>query len=208
MTTTGDQSWGTRQIHYDLAASKTAILPETLLRMSGVKHYCQSSLLGPLAIHRHPHKVAPPPEIITFHNPPHLASLEMNTYYPIVLGSVNRYMSIAPTMLYILGHGDIDPAGEILSAFEDVMKSLKHPVQVVCYEKNSIGPAEFEESMMAGTTLEFYNFIQLESRGTQTERTAKLQKVLDSVAGIWTGKVFIKTKEDCPPCSACGFRYE
>jgi len=197
MTTTGDQSWGTRPEHYDLVASKTGVLPNVLLRIPSVKHYCQSSLLGPLAIHNLPHLVTHPPEVVTFHNPPSWAGLSMEVYYPI-----------APTILYMVGNEDIDPTELVLSAFQDIMELLEPLGQVVSYEKDTIGPAKFEDSMTAGTTLEFYNFIHLEGTGTRTERTVKLQKVLDSVAGLWAGKVFIKAKEDCPPCSACGFRYE
>lgn len=60
---------------------------------------------------------------------------------------------------------------------------------------------------ITGTILEVYNFIDLRGGGSSANNLAKLQKVLDTVLGPWAGKVILKSKSDCPPCSACGHTY-
>jgi hypothetical protein len=33
-----------------------------------------------------------------------------------------------------------------------------------------------------------------------------IQKLLDQTIDRWKGRVILKNREDCPPCSACGFK--
>ena len=213
LTTTGDQSWGTRLEHYDLFYSRGPVLPEALLRIPSVKHYCQSSLLGSLAIPNAPLKVTPRQDIVTLHNFPRSAELIEALCYPMVLGSVNRYVSSAPHILHMLDGEFHSTATDFRDATREIFDLLERPEMILSYEGITTRPIEFKDSMMEGTTLEIYNFIRLEGTGTQAEGLTKLQSSLDdmaggSIPGFWKGKVFIKAKEDCPPCSACGLHFE
>lgn len=137
----------------------------------------------------------------------------MGVYYPIVLGSVNRYVSRAPHVLHMLDGEFQSTAAEFRDATREIFDLLERPEMILSYEGITTRPIEFKDSLMEGTTLEIYNFIRLEGMGTQAEGLTKLQSSLDdmaggSIPGFWKGKVFIKAKEDCPPCWACGLNFE
>ena len=131
----------------------------------------------------------------------------------MVLGSINRYVSSAPHILHMLDGEFHSTATDFRDATREIFDLLERPEMVLSHDYDPIKPIAFEESMMEGTTLEFYNFIRIEDTGTRAEGLKKLHNALDSMAGggipgFWKGKVFIKAKEDCPPCSACGLHFE
>jgi hypothetical protein len=71
------------------------------------------------------------------------------------------------------------------------------------------------QASFEGTTLEIYNYVSHKRYTKSTDGTVSLthhlseaQKECDQFAGKWKGKVFLKNKEDCPPCSACGLKYD
>lgn len=211
MTTTGDQTWGKHPRHHIIDGySQFAWLPSVLLALPSVKHYCQSSMLGPLAIANCLYKPTNPPRTATFHYPHPYGFWDLNKLPPIVLGSINRYMTPQCTTLYSVSDDDeIRMTGGIRFAFEPLIEMLESFKPVIVQKGDQMAGQHIDTSMTANTVIEVYNYVQLSTNtSAPTSNLSKLQRALDRVAGpSWEGRVFLKNKEDCPPCSACGFKY-
>jgi hypothetical protein len=214
MTTTGDQSWGTHLQHHIVDQYfGHAWLPTALLNLPTAQHYCQSSMLGPLAIPNMGYRPTYPPKIVTFHYPHPYGFWDPNKRPPIVFGSINRFMSPNPFVLHIPDGGNMRMVGGLREVFSPLLNMLDffEPVSFQTGDEIHSQYLDNESQIdptITGTILEVYNFIDLRGRGSSAKNLAKLQKVLDTVLGPWTGKVILKEKSDCPPCSACGYAYK
>jgi hypothetical protein len=226
MTTTGDQSWGTHPEHHQIDRySEFAWLPVFLLALPNVEHYCQTSMLGPLAITNSTHKPTHPPKIATFHCLHPFGFWDMEKLPPVVLGSTNRYMSPTCKTFNTLGD-DLDMDDALYEAFKPLIGMLFAGGYGYVQEGDHVRSRQILTEEIDGTVVEVYNFIQHQNIRTMgmtrtaagqwssINRTAapssdlaRLQESLDSLIGAWKGKVFLKNKADCPPCSACGHMY-
>ena len=208
MSAAGDQSWGTHSEHHIIDQYfQVAWLPTILLSLPSVDHYCQSSMLGPLAITNTLYIPTHPPKIATFHASHRWTIYDLSRLPPIAKGSINRYMTPHPMIVHSSDPGDLTMTGWLRSAFHPLQKMLECSKPVLVREGDQVETASMATSMTAGTTIEVYNYIQLGWGRNSSNDLAKLQKALDTLAGPWEGKVFLKEREDCPPCSACGFEY-
>jgi len=213
LTPTGDQSWGSDPAHARIDESFSFVmLPFVLSGLPSVKHYCQGTQLGPLALGCITIKPTHPPKVSTYHCPHTYGFWDPDTLPPIILGSINRYMSphciqvLSPVISTFMTDG-------IYTVVKPLLTLLSAQVVVVQkgdgQEQRPIGSVS-----KAGTIIEVYNIIDYEpgfdatSRFTPAERLAMIQHILDLHLGPWRGIVVLKLKEDCPPCSACGFKLE
>ena len=206
MSTNGDQRWGTHHDHHTIDQYfQLAWLPTILLGLPSVDHYCQSIMLGPLAVTNTLHIPTHPPKVATYHSPHRWGFWDLNKLPPIIKGSVNRYMSPHPIILHNIDDGELRMTAGVRSAFHPLLEMLEVFGRVLVQKGDRVEGHHMDTSMYAETTIEVYNFIQLGSGGNTRSDLAQLQKVLDSVVDTW--KVVLKDKADCPPCSACGFEY-
>ena len=208
MSTAGDQSWGAHPEHHIIDRYfQLAWLPTILLGLPSVQHFCQSNMLGPLAITNTLHVPTHPPTIATYHYPHAWGFWDLNKLPPIIKGSINRYMSPQPTILHNIGDDELRMTAGVRSAFNPLLQMLEVFTPVLVQKGDSIEAHHIDTSMYDRTVVEVYNFIQL-GFGKNTKRDlAQLQKVMDRVLGPWEGKVFLREMAQCPPCSACGYGY-
>lgn len=98
-------------------------IPHFLVGLKSVKHYCQSSRLGPLALKHTNTRPASSPEIVTHHLPEEIGPGDMHLP-PIVIDSVNRYIFRAPQVIIHKGNGDTLPYGIVGPTIEALYESL------------------------------------------------------------------------------------
>jgi len=210
--------WGTFRTDFNFfdMMLEPPVLPLFLLDLPSVQHYCQTTPTGPLALPNAMIDITNPPKIVTIHPLVMLSESGPKWLPPIVIGSINRLMFNGNAM--ILSQTD---SGEDLS-FEDVEEALipvyamlERPVIKATHN----GPDwEFTTSSLASfgdTKIELYDFLRQSNRADDTQdpkhggkrpsNMAHVQSLFEERLGGWKGKVFLKNKEDCPPCSACGF---
>jgi hypothetical protein len=122
-------------------------------------------------------------------------------------------MSPNPFVLHIPGEGNMRMVGGLREVFLPLLNLLDF-LEPVSFQKGDeihsqcLDDESQIDPTITGTILEVYNFIDLRGQGSSAKNLAKLQKALDTVLGPWTGKVVLKDKSDCPPCSACGYAYK
>jgi len=72
----------------------------------------------------------------------------------------------------------------------------------------------FDSVSLEHTRVELYDYVRhctftdmsdMHTADSRPTDLSEIQSVLDEKIGRWKGKVFLKNREDCPPCSACGF---
>jgi hypothetical protein len=212
MTSTGDQNWGTHHSHPATDNNfTTPALPIRLLCLPSVKHFCQSIMRGPLSLGWCTLKTKNPPKIATFHT--HHINLwaDKNNLPPIILGAVNRYMStgmrfhtITPDLIWTEGTAEI---------FTPLFNFVAGP-SVGIENDGHMDSVQADTVSFANTSIEVYNFVDwypgptADPNLTRAERLALVQKFVDKHLGKWKGRVTLKDKADCPPCSACGYAYK
>jgi hypothetical protein len=229
MTSTGDQTWGDSGLddfrlpfdaypemttHYQLCVIPRKLdpkpVPHFLLGLEGTKHYCQTSLAGPMAFNNEIIRVVNPPEIVTFHINNRIT--KDGIMPPIVVGAVNRYMFEAPTVMICDTSGDDVSAGQVREILQPLRSMLNSRDQALClfpgtfrhYSLRDIRPYE-------STTIELYDYVRHiyidDAYPVPTVRPNNLKGIqyqLDRSIGDWKGKVILKDSEDAPCCSACG----
>lgn len=189
-------------------------LPFFLANLPSVKHYCQWSATGPLALPNQTCKVVNPPEIVTIHNPSMLEEFGPMWLPPIILGATNRLMFNSTNLV-------CSSEDRVESITYDSMESFLKPLEnmfgdVPVLQANSDGyeVVSFDSVSLDNTRVELYDyvrhcsFLDPSDIGTADSRPtdlSEIQSVLDERIGRWKGKVFLNNREDCPPCSACGF---
>jgi len=228
MTSIGDQSWGEFglddfSLPFDadpdmILDDRRSIVPRKfdpkpvphfLIGLESTKHYCQTSLAGPMALSNEIIRVVNPPEIVTFH----INNRIMNEGIlpPIVVGALNRYMFGAPSIMICDTNGDDVSADQVPDILHPLRNMLVARDDALClfpgtflYSLKDIRPYET-------TTIELYNYVRHVYIDTVDHRTnyapsnlKGIQYHLDRSIGQWKGKVTLKNSEDAPSCSACG----
>jgi hypothetical protein len=189
-------------------------IPLFLANLPSVKHYCQFSPVGPLALPNQTLQLEHPPEFVTIHRPGLFSELGPAWRPPIVLGSTNRLMcNGANWCLSSVAFGAtvpleniaryLQPLEEMLSEITVLSARVKQQTSIL---SNSV-PID-------NTKIEIYNYIRhctfsgaadIQTADCRPTDLSQIQAILDARIGRWKGKVFLKNREDCPPCSACGF---
>ena len=190
-------------------------IPHYLIGLKSVKHYCQSSRLGPLALKHSNTRPASSPEIVTHHLPEEVGSGDMHLP-PIVIGSVDRYIFQAPPLIVTYkGNGDTLPYGIVGPIIEVLYESLTDQKQALLLHSDGFQFVPLEDIPLDTTTIEVYGYcIYVDSdetidRGLGQESAPSnlkgIQLALDGVLDErWKGKIVLKNREDAPSCSACG----
>jgi len=229
MTGTGDQSWGDSgsndfKLPFDAYPEMTfdyrvsgiprnldpKPVPHFLVGLESIKHYCQTSLAGPMALNNEIIRVVNPPEIVTFHINNRISTDGIMP--PIVVGAVNRYMFAAPTVMICDTSGDDVSADQVREILQPLRSMLNSRDQALClfpgtfrhYSLKDIRPYET-------TTIELYDYVRhiyiddaYPVPAVRPNNLKGIQFQLDQSIGDWKGKVILKNSEEAPCCSACG----
>ena len=203
--------WGTNQFQFTMFDDplNAAPIPSFLASLPSVKHYCQCSPTGPLALPNHIIKIDNPPDIVTFHPPYMLEQCGPQWLPPIILGATNRYIFNRNGMTGTTtdtGEGlDYDSLAPFMSPL--VAMLLDRMVLDVSSDTHHYGT--FGSVSLDKTTIEVYDYIRhfnlSDTRKDPPSDLRHIQRKFEETIGRWKGKVFLKNREDCPPCSACGF---
>ena len=211
-------TWGSFQSEITSFAERLepAPVPLFLLGLPSVQHYCQRLPTGPFALPNHVIKVDSPPAIVTIHTPKMLSKDGLIWLPPIVLGATNRYMFRCEDTLLCSIHAEED---KMTSRIPQVL----HRLQVMLSERPVLhikNDTDFEYLSFASVSLDntrievydyirYFKFASIESPFPKpTDRLldlAPIETMFNEKIGRWKGKVFLKNKTECPPCSACGF---
>jgi len=110
--------------------------------------------------------------------------------------------------------GTILPPEDIAHYLEP-LKVMLNEIPVLDVEPNESKTVPFDSISLKETKVEIYDYIRhctvsgpgLDINTIERHPTdlSRIQSILDGKIGRWKGKVFLKNREDCPPCSACGF---
>jgi hypothetical protein len=208
--------WGVTQQEFDNFNNflDPPPIPLFLANLPSVKHYCQSSPVGPLALPNLTLQIEHHPDIVTNHRPGLIADLGPAWRPPIVLGSTNRLMCNG-THFYLSSDtpGAPIPAENIIRYLGPLEEMLsKNPVLRLGVTQHTTVP--FNSVSLENTKIEIYDYIRhctfsgvadIQTADSRPTDLSQIQSILDARIGRWKGKVFLKNREDCPPCSACGF---
>jgi hypothetical protein len=189
-------------------------IPHYLVGLDSVKHYCQSSRLGPLALKHNYTRPLTSPETVTYHLPEEVGEEDMHLP-PIVIGSVNRYIFQTPRVIIGAGNGDTIPNEIVGQIVEDLDESLTDENQGLFLHSNDFQVVPLEDIPLDTTTIEVYNYcIHVDLDGHVARSTGRdfepsnlkgIQAALDGILDErWKGKIVLKNREDAPSCSACG----
>jgi hypothetical protein len=209
-------SWGVIQQEFDNFKNVLAPppIPLFLANLPSVKHYCQFSPVGPLALPNQTLQIEHPPQIVTIHHPGLISDLGPAWRPAIVLGSTNRLMCNG-THFYLSSDmpGANIPAENIVRYLGPLEEMLsENPVLGLDVNQHTTVP--FNSVSIENTKIEIYDYIRhctfsgvadIQTADSRPTDLSQLQSILDARIGRWKGKVLLKNREDCPPCSACGF---
>lgn len=209
--------WGDKRKEFDLFSR--SLLPRTLpyffASLPSVKHYCQWSPTGPLALPNNTLKVDHPPEIVTTHFPGMFDEFGPLWLPPVILGSNNRYMFGGGVHLSTIPRSGNASVNDTDASIFAPLEALFSGLSIIQCNPDQHEILEFASESLENTVVEIYDFVQhtiihenpddpldVEFRPTDL---SLMQAVLDEKIGRWKGKVFLKSQKECPPCSACGF---
>lgn len=187
-------------------------LPHQLLALSTVYHYCESILLGPLALHNSIIKLKHPPKTFTYHTLSlYSVAAEFETP-PVIIGAINRH--IYPGIQFCPDPDDpiafdemvIDNvsylAGRLLDQFEspavDDNGEILEPIPRDQYGKTKIELYDYIRPVK-------FCLIHPPTVNTPTQCMDVVREMFDHLMGQWADLIELKSFESCPPCSACGF---
>lgn len=206
-------------------ASYEKSLPLHLISLSTVQLYCQSLVFSPLTLTQYCFEVASPPKFVTHHlkrhpDAPHaLTRATLVTGFPLVLGATNRYM---------FHHAVREGVWNYMPRAIKVMR--RSGITNIPTTDSQIGDAN-HDTLFNSTMIEIYNIFGDNSSATWTidqtpnadtsdhdpqsqhaQDLARLQQTLvEELEGFgpkgheWKDRVVVKTAEEAPPCTACGF---
>jgi hypothetical protein len=188
--------------------------PLFLANLPSVKHYCQFSPVGPLALPNQTLQIEHPPEVVTIHRPGLISDLGPAWRPPIVLGCTNRFICNG-THWYLSSDmpGANIPAENIFRYLGRLEEMLSEN-SVLRLGVNQHTTVPFNSVSIENTKIEIYDYIRhctfsgaadIQTADSRPTDLSQIQALLDARIGRWKGKVFLKNREDCPPCSACGF---
>jgi hypothetical protein len=208
--------WGVTQAQFNIYKDilDPPPIPLFLANLPSVKHYCQFSPVGPLALPNQTLQIGYPPEIVTIHHPGLITDLGPFWRPPIVLGSTNRLMCNG-THFYLSSDtpGTTVPSGKRYRWFWALEKMLNEN-SVLHLGVNQHTTVPFNSVSIENTKIEIYDYIRhctfsgaadIQTADSRPTDLSQIQALLDARIGRWKGRVFLKNREDCPPCSACGF---
>jgi hypothetical protein len=201
---------GRNQAEFDIFTNSLppAPIPLFFASLPNVKHYCQWIPTGPLALPTRIIKIDNPPEIVTIHYPHMLEDWGPQWIPPIVLGTTNRYMFKSNNGVCSRDSGE-DMRFDQLAYFVAPMMHMLSPHPVLHVKSNGHEYVPFDSVSLNNTRLEMYDYIRHSSLDDINDDSPNdlihIQRLFDERIGRWKGKVFLKNREDCPPCSACGF---
>ena len=234
MTGAGDQSWGEQNPDYKLPFDQyrhlswqdklandarkfdTRPIPHFLIGLDRVKHYCQTAIVGPLALANEILRPPNIPEIVTYHLSPR--PFDAGKLPPMVPGAINRYVfQVCGYCRFSEGNGDVERPEAVKEILMPILELLERRYRVLCFDQYHFdlvpirpGVVNFED-----TVIELYGYtrhIQVHIADGKATFDYKhgpsnlkgIQDQLDLLIAHWKGKVFLKNIEDAPPCSACG----
>jgi len=203
--------WGRNQTDFNIFTSSLPPAPVPLFfaNLPNVKHYCQWTPTGPLALPNQIIKIDNPPEIVTIHYPHMLEDWGPQWLPPIVLGTTNRYMFRSNNFAASRTDTGEDVHFEQLAAFVASLMTMLSPHPVLHVKSNGYDYVPFDSVSLSNTRLEMYDYIRhtnlLNARDHPPSDLTYIQHLFDERIGKWKGKMFLKNREDCAPCSACGF---
>jgi hypothetical protein len=245
MTGVGDQTWGRHGQDYGFdvdeifAPTEEYYLrgvgmpykddnrpaPHFLLGHPSVKHYCQTTQAGPLALSGNVIKLINPPEIVTYHLNQDILSPSLYMHLlPVVMGSVNRYIFDSPSCVIT----DIPPTatrtveGLLANEFEAIEYMLRARQECLYLYPSGFDYMRMDNEKVCSletTSIELYNCIDYIWLGKDDYSDMSIpppspvridltpiETMLneDERLGPWKGRVHLKNIGECPPCSACG----
>lgn len=193
-------------------------LPVALLAVPSVKHFCQSTEFGPLALrsimYADPGHLSI--EVLTCHfrHPGRDQGLKRN-FAPIMSGAINRYYYLHDPTTKNVNVLSEDIAGQAMTA-SLVTCFYGWKIDIVGRDMKPLKRSTIENDPLQGTVVELYGLCpedlgltRIQEAQTEASRTyltrEEMQEILDDhLSEIWKGKVFLKKKADAPPCTACG----
>jgi len=96
-----------------------------------------------------------------------------------------------------------------LAYFMAPMMTMLGPRPVLNVKSSGHEYVPFDSVSLKDTRLEMYDYIRHTSLLNRNDDSPNdlihIQRLFDERIGRWKGKVFLENREDCPPCSACGF---
>jgi hypothetical protein len=202
--------WGRSQAEFDIFTRSLPLspIPLFLANLPNVKHYCQWTPTGPLALPTRIIKMDNPPDIVTIHYPHMLEDWGPQWLPPIVLGTTNRYMFRSNNAACSRDNGE-SMSFDQLAYFVAPMMTMLGPHPVLHIKSDGHMYIPFDSVSLKNTRLEMYDYIRhrnfLDESDDPPSDLTHIQRLFDERIGRWKGKVFLKNREDCPPCSACGF---
>lgn len=195
-------------------------LPHALIDLPTIQHYCQSVGYGPLSL---PDLIIKPEsslKTITFHGWRMPLFCRCEKHYekhpPIILGAINRYYCPWPMSIPTpMDNGQFRQYAcsmlEPIIAMFDRRVMMAHPVtgEPFPYLKG------VDDALFENTVIEIYDFVRSIDRICNKTGlpvsvvpdtiVEAFQKKLDShLPPVWKGKVWLKKREEGPPCEACG----
>jgi hypothetical protein len=172
-----------------------------------------------LALPNHVIKIDNPPAIVTIHASKMLSKHGLIWLPPIILGTTNRYMFRCEDDVLCSVHAE---EAKIATRVVQVL----HRLQVMLAERPVLqikNDTDFEylpfsSVSLDSTRIEIYDYIRcfkfvdvmnpFPKSTDQPMDLAPIESMFNETIGRWKGKVFLKSSEECPPCSACGFEGE
>lgn len=202
------------------------VTAQTFLDLPSIESICQYYLDGPLSLSECiilPHSRL---RVFTYHPRPcaPISPMTMPALPPIIIGAVNRYYSgmarevssdLPPDREEAIFTGALRPVIMMLGIDRTaVMHTTRH--------EDRTHWISLEDVNTDRTTVELYDYVRIvDYKDLQSYTCAccpldgsilkpplpldKLQKLLDAhMHPKWKGKVFLKHREDAPPCVSCG----
>jgi hypothetical protein len=208
--------WGVLQEEYDMfnEALDPPPLPFFFANLPSVAHYCEWSTTGPLAFPNQTIKVDRPPKIITIHAPTMLEELGPFWFPPIMLGATNRLMFNSSNLICSNITGAASITYESMVSFMSPLEEMFGGIPVIQATADGYEAVPFDTVSLDNTRVEIYDYVRhctfsdmsdMKTADSRPTDLSEIQSIFDERIGSWKGKVFLKNREDCPPCSACGF---
>lgn len=203
-------------------------LARRFIQHKSVKHYCQSEMFGPFALPCATIKSPSPPEVVTYHMPldffGDFADLP-DFVPPMIVGAVNRYIFPRPKLSIIQpGPGD-QPTSHIdlVTLLRPIVAILRREHVIVLHGAEP--PPSDREDDLSSTTVELYNYVERITMTREEERRFRAanpqmwaantgSSAGESIRGLeedlqrahtkYSPKVFLKSLNEAPLCTACG----
>jgi hypothetical protein len=189
--------WGRNQTDFNIFTRSLPPVPIPLFFLSwpNVKHYCQWTPTGPLALPNRIIMIDNPPEIVTIHYPHMLEDWGPQWLPPIVLGATNRYMFRGNNGACSRDNGE-SMSFDQLAYFVAPMMTMLGPHPVLHIKSDGHMYVPFDSVSLKDTRLEMYDYIRhanfLDESDDPPCDLTHIQRLFDERIGKWTGKVFLK----------------